>query len=65
VINVLKKIEIEKRALVNRWGRQNSEAFNILPMYPSPYPSPPGGEGRVRGPFYGYHGKRDVYSIAF
>jgi len=31
-------------------------------IFPSPYPSPPRGEGRVRGTSHGCRGKKDAYS---
>jgi hypothetical protein len=60
VINVLKKTEIEKMGVSQFMGLTEMLSIQYLTnIFPSPYPSPPRGEGRVRGTFHGCCGKKD------
>jgi len=59
VINALRKIEIEEMSIRRFMGPPELLTIQYLTDI-SPLPSPPRGEGRVRGPFYGCHGKRDA-----
>jgi len=44
-------------------GVAGNISHSVVNAPPSPYPSPPRGEGRVRRSFHGCHGKKDAYGF--